>query len=191
AVCEHAMKSKPNVRSVVNGYPPEQRLQPANLGIYRKRRQLQHVRHAELRDEDFTIRLAAEGHGNAPVAFLHLDPTAQDVANAVGSRAVHETEMAMIERVIDILEVIAAAFVRVDLQQTVELRKFGIERKFRRLAFAQKGEYQAQIFSNRIALDANLVGETRFLRWLLDATAVTVVFPAMIETADRISLHES
>src|SRR4029077_1746312 len=78
--CWHAMKAELDVQYVVDRHPPEERFEPANLGIHRKRRQLQHVRHAKLGDEDLAVRLAAEGHGDAPITFLDLDRAAEDIA---------------------------------------------------------------------------------------------------------------
>lgn len=96
-----------------------------------------------------------------------------------------KTEVAVVERVIDVLEVIALAFIEIDLEHAVEVCEFGVKRKLRRLALAQKSEHEAKILPHRISLDANLVGKTRLLSRLFNATTVAVVLSAMIEAANR------
>src|SRR5437899_823924 len=55
-----------------------------------------------------------------------------------------------------------------------------------RLALAEIGKDQSQVFLRRIAADADLLGEGFFLSRLLHALPCTVVKPAVIHAADAV-----
>ena len=102
--------------------------------------------------------------------------------------AVHEADMAHVERVLEILEVVAIAAVGIDLDHAVEMLELGMARELRRLAFAEEGEDQPEIFAHRVGRDRDLVAEGVLLGRLLEAAPVGRELPAVIEAAQRVAL---
>src|ERR1700677_4007015 len=64
--------------------------------------------------------------------------------------AVHETDVTRIQRVLEILKVIAIAYIGVGLNVTVKVLKFGVEWECRRPAFAEVTKNEAKILANWI-----------------------------------------
>src|SRR6185312_15201996 len=95
------------------------------------------------------------------------------------------------EIVLDALEIIARHRVEVDDAHAVRLLELGKARKRRRLALAEIGEDEAEIFLDRIGRDADLGGEGRALGRLLHALPGAVVQPAVIEAAQAIALDRA
>ena len=180
ALRRHAVQAELHVLQVVDRHPPEQRLLPADVGIGRQRREIEHVGHAELLDAAGAVG-AGEAVGDAPARLLDVERAAE--ADALEHRRVvgmHEADMAHVERVLDVLEVVAIATVGVDLDHAVEMLELGIARELRRRAFAQEREDEAEVFAHRIGRDRDLVAEAVLLGRLLEA--------AVIEAAQRITL---
>ena len=112
-------------------------------------------------------------------------------ANALEDRdivAVHEADVAHVERVLEILEVVAIAAIGIDLDHAVEMLELGLQRELGRRAGAEEGEDQAEVLTQRIGGERDLVAEGVFFRRLLDAGAGAVELPAVIEAAQRIAL---
>jgi hypothetical protein len=93
--------------------------------------------------------------------------------------------------VIDLVEVVAWDDVRRGDNEHSVLLKLLINRFRRRLSLAQVCENQPQIFVGRIAPEPNLVAKRLYLGRLFHAFSFPVVFPAVIETPEVLSLYLS
>ena len=108
AAQREAVEAELDVALVVDRHPPEQRLLPADLRVGRQGVHVEEVRHPELVDAGLAVR-AGRRVGYAPGALLGLQRLA--VADALeGGQVVvvDEAHVAHVERVLEILEVVAA-----------------------------------------------------------------------------------
>src|SRR5262245_21720257 len=99
-----------------------------------------------------------------------------------------ESDMDFVHAVLKTLQVVAGHLL--DIPDLDEARRGPVwkMRERRRLAVAEIGENEIEIFVRRIGLQGHLAGEPCFLGRLLDALAATVKFPAVIDAADRLIL---
>ena len=157
----HPVDAELDVARVIDRNPPEQRFLPTDLRIGRQRRDMQHVRHAELVDALLAV-VAREGIGDAPVGFfgLQISPEA-DLVERRPVVAVGEGDVAHVERIVDVLKIVAASQIRIDLEQPGKPLELRIGRKLRCLAIAEKGEDQSEVLSHRPGSDRYPVAEAR------------------------------
>src|SRR5579872_5776928 len=98
-----------------------------------------------------------------------------------------EMDMRFVEIVLDTLEIIARHRMAIGDQHALDIVELGETRKLRRFTLAEIGEDQADIFLCRIGARFHLGGEVGFFGRLLDALAMPVEFPAVIEAADAVA----
>src|SRR5262245_39250150 len=99
-----------------------------------------------------------------------------------------EGDVDLVHAVLEALQVVAGHVLRIpDLDEARRVPVWEM-RERRRVALAEIGEDEIEIFARRIGLQRHLAGEPRFLGRLLDALAATVKFPAVIDAADRLVL---
>ena len=97
--------------------------------------------------------------------------------------------MTHIGHVLQIVEEVAWPNIGIAMSIDPGFLEVRIARKFGRRALTQIGEDQAQIFVDRVGAQSHLVAERHGLRRLLDASALAVEFPAVIEAANPIALY--
>src|SRR5579863_7108279 len=98
-----------------------------------------------------------------------------------------ESDMHGVALVFHIVEIVAVAAVALGFEHALVL-EIAIARERRRLAFAEIGEDQTEIFARRVRADTDRIREPLALRRRLDAASVGAVFPAVIKAAQRIAL---
>src|SRR6516164_1475445 len=99
-----------------------------------------------------------------------------------------ESDMDFVHAVLKTLQVVARHLL--DIPDLDEARRGPAwkMRERRRLAVAEIGENEIDIFARRIGPQGQLAGELCFLGRLLDALAAPFKFPALIDAADRLIL---
>src|SRR5712692_3745311 len=150
---------------------------------------MKHVGHAKVRHTLSPARALRVG-SNAPVAFLH--PQRWAVGRAVIGifmRLVDKANVCRIQGILQVLEVVAAARIGIDLEQAFKLFELWKARRRRWLPVSQVGKDEPEIILDRVRANPHLGREGLWLGGLLDTLAGTVVFPAVVKAADAVSLY--
>src|SRR5262249_23652202 len=130
-------------------------------------------------------------------ALLAPDPRRVHLAvEGIAQAAVDEADVSSVERIFQVLEVIATSPEGIRLQQAHRVLELRVARQGRRperssiaaVSPAEVGEDQPEILLAGITADPHLAGEAGVLGRLLHALAGLIVFPAVVEAADAVAL---
>src|SRR5581483_5128450 len=162
--------------------------------------------HFEAKDLGFAAVPGAADVGHAVLddegvpgieAMLGDPPVALDALHLVGQGvlAAREIRIPVGERhvlriVLQLVEVVARARRAGPLQQSLALHP-RVAGEGRRLALANVDEDEAQVFLNRVAPDADAMGEGWSFKRLFDTLAGAVEYPAVVATANAVLLDEA
>jgi hypothetical protein len=182
------MQTELHMAGCVDRHPPEQRFLPANLGVGRQRGHVEHVRHPELLHAHRAVgpRVAI---GNAPGGFGGFElQAAADPAERRAVVVMDELDVTHVERVFQILKIVASPVIRIHLDETGRMIELRIARKLRRGAGTEIGEDQTEVIARRIGADRDFSAKCRAFGGLLETCAVGAEAPAVIEAANRLAV---
>ena len=98
----------------------------------------------------------------------------------------NKAHMGIVQRVVNIVEVIADPFETGDVEGDIRSFESWIARQWRRRAFAEISEDKTDVFLHGITCDAHLGCETLNFGRLLNALPRSIVLPAVIKTANAV-----
>src|SRR5262245_4278178 len=178
-----------NVVFVVHGHFEDENIRPLYLGIHHLAIQIVDVRHPEISGHILTV---GKLHItlDAPLALLHGDdriPFDDVIASRLPVPAVDETHMGIVQRIVDVVKIIADPIQTHHVQADLRIFKLRVSRQRRRFVFAHIPEDQTQIFSYGIAWNLDFLRERFLLRRLFHTLTGAVVLPAVVEATKTVS----